>query len=407
MLGHITIFLPIAYRGGSLRVTKTIAKMIRLGSKNTCGVRIAIIKDAYDLESEFNDVFQYGIDVREFTWSEINAQDVDFSNKIQGRSKKLDHKKYYLPTDGVDNFMGSDLWFVVSDRLFKPLAPIRPNVIFATDYIQRYVPDIFPRSGWGTIDLTFLQAVRDADAVITTTPQTRKDVISYVGVPASKVHLAPMDFDPTAFPEMDQTSLTLEKYIIWPTNPTPHKNHVRAFEALERYLGSLNGNFNIKIVGPNTKWLDPEQALPEWLKENPHLTAARKVLETHVDLVEKIQFLGEVSDDEYASLVSNAQFMWHPTLIDNGTYAVAEAAWFKCPALSSGYPQMRYIGERFSIPMKYFNARSVHEMAKSLRDMETEIDKWKSQLPSQERLAKHSWEFYSTEYWSMLQEIAA
>ena len=407
MLGHITIFLPIAYRGCSLRVTKTIAKMIRLGSKNTCGVRIAIIKDAYDLESEFNDVFQYGIDVREFTWSEINAQDVDFSNKIQGRSKKLDHKKYYLPTDGVDNFMGSDLWFVVSDRLFKPLAPIRPNVIFATDYIQRYVPDIFPRSGWGTIDLTFLQAVRDADAVITTTPQTRKDVISYVGVPASKVHLAPMDFDPTAFPEMDQASLTLEKYIIWPTNPTPHKNHVRVFEALGRYLGSLNGNFNIKIVGPNTKWLDPEQALPEWLKENPHLTAARKVLETHVDLVEKIQFLGEVSDDEYASLVSNAQFMWHPTLIDNGTYAVAEAAWFKCPALSSGYPQMRYIGERFSIPMKYFNARSVHEMAKSLRDMETEIDKWKSQLPSQERLAKHSWEFYSTEYWSMLQEIAA
>lgn len=407
MLDHVTIFLPIAYRGGSLRVTKTIAKMIRVGSNYNCGVRIAVLEGAYDLLSEFNDVYKLGVDVREFSWSDVSSEEVNFSNVIQGRQKKLNHEKYYLPNDGVDNFMKSDLWFIVSDRLTKPIAPVRPYVVFATDYIQRYVPGIFPKEGWGTIDMSFLYTVRDADAVVTTTPQTKKDAVSFVGVPASKVHLAPMDFDPTAFPEVDYTNLKPQDHIIWPTNPTPHKNHVRAFEALERYYGRLGGSFKIKIVGPNTGWLDPEQELPDWLSGNKHITDARKVLETHKDLSDMVEFLGEVSDDQYASLVSSAQFMWHPTLIDNGTFAVAEAAWFKCPALSSGYPQMKYIGERFSIPMKFFNASSVKEMAEALRDMEKDVDIWRSGLPSQQSLSRHTWEHYSKEYWDMLQGIAA
>ncbi|TPK42319.1 MULTISPECIES: glycosyltransferase family 4 protein [unclassified Mesorhizobium] len=415
MLKHITIILPIAYRGGSLRVTKTIARMIRAGSMKAgepCRVRIGVLVGKYDLSSDFGDAIEDGVDIAEFEWARVDQIAVATANSHQGRNVDLPFDEYQMPiAEEAKNFADSDLWLVVSDRTERPLAPIRPYAVFATDYIQRYVPEIFERWGWGIVDVPFLDSVRQANAVITTTPQTLEDAVSYVGVPRKKVHLAPMDFDPTAFPKQAGRSRSRSKgerkYIIWPTNPTQHKNHIRAFDALVQYYERLGGELDVKIVGTNTHFLNPEAEIAEYLLQIPHVKDARQKFEKSAILNEHVQILGEVSDATYAQLVAGAEFMWHPTLYDNGTFAVAEAAWLGTPSLSSGYPQMRYIGERFSIPMEFFNARSAPKMAEALKAMESGAATVRAKLPSREALSKHTWQHYASDYWSMLKGIAA
>lgn len=392
-------------------MAKTIARMIKKGSAeadDNCGVRLAVIQGKYDLQSDFRDLHEDEIEVREFEWERIEQQKAENIAFIQGQRADLYAAEYQIPVDGINNLIDSDLWFIVSDRLELPLAPVKPFVVFATDYIQRYVPEIFPRDGWGTVDMPFLTAARMAKAVVVTTPQTRMDAISYAGVPASKVHLAPMDFDPTWMPEALKEDLEDDQpYFVWPTNPTQHKNHIRAFEALAAYYRKFDGKLNVRVTGANTHWLNPLQKIERWIAEIDHIAETRKLVSRSSVFKDRVRFMGELSDDLYAQMLANAEFLWHPTIYDNGTFAVAEAAWYGCPSLSSGYPQMRYIGERFSIPMEFFSARSVDEMARALKAMEEKTPALRKGLPDRVSLSQHSWEHHAFEYWGLLKGIAA
>ncbi|WEX10269.1 glycosyltransferase [Chelativorans sp. AA-79] len=406
MLKHVTVILPIDYRGGSLRVAKTIARMIKRGSMeagNPCSVRIAALEDRYDLHADFGDVREEGIEVREFAWAHISNREAETIALVQHKSVDLMSPDFQVPVDGINDLMDSDIWLFVSDRFNRPLAPVKPFVVFATDYIQRYVPEIFSKKGGRTDDLPLYQSARMADAVFTTTPHTRLDAISFAGIPAERVHLAPMDFDPTwiadAEPPID---FSRSACIIWPTNANAHKNHVRAFEALIQYYERLGGQLDVKLVGPNTKWIDPSSGLPDAIKDNDYIRGLRKQVSSSTTLHRHVNFAGELSDAAYAKALTEARFLWNPTLFDNGTFAVAEAAWCGCPSLSSNYPQMRYIGERFSIPLELFNARSVDEMAQALKSMETKAPQVRKNLPSRDALSQHSWERYASQYWAIL-----
>lgn len=158
---------------------------------------MAVRADTYDIGEEFRDLIDNGVEVREISFKEVPPEDVNNANYFQGRNIDLQSRTYWLMEDGQNNCADSDLWLVVSYSVEYPIAPIRPTLIFATDFIQRYVPDIIwpPRPGEG--DAEALAFLRQSDGVLATTPHTRLDAISYAGLPASKVYLAPMEFDPT------------------------------------------------------------------------------------------------------------------------------------------------------------------------------------------------------------------
>ncbi|TPJ60859.1 glycosyltransferase family 4 protein [Mesorhizobium sp. B2-6-1] len=384
--------------------------MIRAGSDKAgvpCKVRIGVPEGKYDLVSDFSDAIEDGVEVAEFEWLKIDDKAVTTANSHQGRQVNLPFLEYQMPiAEGSKNFSDSDLWLLVSDRTEKPLAPIRPYAVFATDYIQRYVPEIFEGNASGSYDLSFLQTVRQANAVITTTPQTAEDVVSYVGVPRNKVQLAPMDFDPTPLSGTASSKKKEEGYFVWPTNTTKHKNHLRAFDALMDYYDLFGGNLRLKVMGPFSDYMNPDnEDVPDWFQKIPYIQDIQKKIRSSSSIRQNVEFVGELSDAAYAATVAGAEFLWHPTIYDNGTFAVAEAAWLGTPALSSGYPQMRYIGERFSIPMEFFNARNTSEMAGALKGMEAKASDLRKTLPSRDGLAQHSWQRYASDYWSMLQSI--
>lgn len=391
----IGVFLPEGYRGGSLNSAKNIAKMLYLGSRaanEPINVIFSCLANTYDITDEFSDLRALDIPVRETTWKKVSKNEIELAG--------LRHASYLVPVDGGSNFNDCDFWLIISDRLSQPLAPLKPYGMVIFDYIQRYAPEIFPE---GFNDISYLQTARSADFVFTTTPQTRIDAIQYAGVSARRVHLAPMEFNPV----FSQCATTKEekKYFIWTSNAAPHKNHLHAIDALEIYYGELQGTLDVIMTGVDTNLFDVQHKPKDWLSVTPYVQSVREKLKNTRYTKERLHLKGNQSVANYAALLSAAKFLWHPTKIDNGTFSVIEAAYCGVPALSSHYPQMHYINERFSLNLSFCHSTQPHDMALQLKKMEEEHAVKRQALPEKTALEKYSFTQLAPEFWNLIRGL--
>ncbi len=393
----IAVFLPIPYRGGSLQGAKNIAKMIFLGSRShgePVDVVFSCCKNAYDLGETFSDLQELGISIRETTWERISKKELQFFGNFRNVGNISNTGEYSLPLDGSTNFSDCDFWLSISDRIDPPIAPITPYGVIVYDYIQRYIPELM-----GGLEKSFLTTARNASFVITTTPHTQHDAIQYAGIDARKVLLFPMEFSPK-HEASSSPSAHSRDYFLWVTNAAIHKNHLRSLKALESFYGNHGGTIDVLMVGAH---LDFFQNTSE-KNPFPHTREIALYLEKSPLLKEKCHILGEVSDTRYSNYLSHAQFLWHPTLIDNGTFSVVEAAYLKVPSLSSDYPAMRYMDKRFGLNLQFFDPYDTSDMAKKLKLMESEAKSRKSLLPDEHHLVQFTVERLASDFWTAIRE---
>ena len=394
----IAIFLPVAYRGGSMQGAKNLVKMIYLGAKSdneSIEVVFSCLKDSYDVEEDFADLLEFGIAIRETEWKKITKEETQIALEYLGSDKKLTHGEYLLPTDGINNFCDCKFWLIVSDRTFAPVAPVAPYGIVIYDYIQRYIPDIFGDDK-GVLDAPFIASARSAEIIFCTTPQTREDTIQYAGVTSEKIILAPMEFNPLRYTSKQYFDEPMD-YLIWTTNKTFHKNHIVALRGLLEYYEKLNGKLKVVIIGAETEYFRKDHS-----NDLEYVNLVRQLIGKHSALHKNLLILGELSEDDYISVLAGAQFLFHPALYDNGTFSVIEAAYHGIPSISSHYPQMRYIDERFHLGMKFFDPRKPEQIAKTLKAAEIEHEEMRKALPSQTFLEQFTYEKLSSEYWSII-----
>ncbi len=395
----IGVFLPVSYRGGSLNAAKNIAKMLHLGSREAnepVNVVFSCIPNYYDIDEDFGDLTDLNIPVRETEWSLISRDEVAFALKLSGEHQNLHHAEYVFPRYGVSNFNECDFWLVISDRVTRPIAPLKPYGMMIYDYIQRYVPEIFTSS---FSDDSFLAAARNAHFVLTTTPSTREDAIQYAGLPRHRTHLAPMEFD--TFNSNSSTKKIDGDYIVWPSNVSPHKNHLTALKALNIYYGEYDGKLKVVMTGTHTQVFN-----------NDTLDNESDYIENVIDQIKKydtvqknLEIAGDLTIHDYISILKSAKFLWHPTLIDNGTYSVIEAAYYNVPSLSSNYPQMQYINNRFNLNLSFFNARQPRDIALHLKKMEEQYHIKKQSLPSKEFLEQFNYTNVAPEFWRLIRSL--
>ena len=393
------VFLPAAYQGGSLRGAKNIAKMLKLGSQyhgEEITVVFSCVENVYDIKQEFADLLELDIVVRETKWAEISREEADIAMVFNGGKKLLNDEGYLVPTDGIANFSDCDFWLIVSDRTELPLLPTRPYGVVIYDYIQRYVPEIFG----SYFERPFLSTARKAEFIFVTTPQTRNDVIQYVGISSERVILIPMEFNSLSL--MAEKSKRKKDYFIWTTNSTDHKNHFRAFEALDIYYKKYAGNFDIYITGPFSSIFFDKDIEPKFKSE--HVLKTRKLLKEKQFLKSKINILGNLQDDSYTEVLANARFLWHPTLIDNGTFSVIEAAYYEVPSLSSDYPQMQYIDQRFKLNLSFTDPLCSETMAEDLAKMEKNCNEKSQLLPDKEYLGQFTYKNLAPNFWTIVRE---
>jgi glycosyltransferase involved in cell wall biosynthesis len=183
---------------------------------------------------------------------------------------------------------------------------------------------------------------RQARCVFATTPQTLTDVVSYAGVRRDRALLAPTLVDPIggAPPPSPAGPGKDEPYILWITNTSAHKNHRAAVEALRSYYGELGGTLPVVVAGTHSNLLAPGSGA-----DYPSCRVVREAR----DVLPHLRFAGEVTDAAYLRLVSGAALVWHNVIADNGTFVAFDAARAGRHLVSSDYPQMRYLCERYGV----------------------------------------------------------
>lgn len=394
----IAVMLPFPYKGGTLRAAKNFAKSIAHQARET-GNNIQVVfsfakSGDYDLNIDFSDLLEEDIVIRESEWKVFPKENLQGASSLLGLEKWMDEfDEFSLPTDGASDFIDCDLWLIISNRLPAPLFPLRKNAFVIYDFIERYVPEIFMNSDsfWEEYTSNFLASIRHASKVFVTTPSTQKDLISFAGVEEHKIHMLDLDFQPPELPKTDLKINLPDKYILWPTNTSLHKNHLNALNAYEIYSQELGGAFDLVITGTWTKAFDPQYEMDpdDLLLKYPHINEFRDKLRNDNSLAEKIHILGNIPDRVFIHFLKNAQYLWHPTLYDNGTFSVIEAAYLGVPSLSAQYPAMEFINQKFKLNLQFFNPRNKTEMANELKEMEKTIKS--ISLPNKKDLSRFGW----------------
>jgi glycosyltransferase involved in cell wall biosynthesis len=268
-----------------------------------------------------------------------------------------------LPRDYRHNFLDCDAWIVFGQSIEGYVAPVRPFAVYCADLIQRYVPQIFDSGDpvrhlhvWGRQTQTFL-GWRAARCVFATTPQTRRDVISYAGVPSDRALLAPTLIDPLVGAGVAQHFEADQPHIVWVTNNSPHKNQAMAVNAARIYYDELGGDLSLTVVGSDSNLLDPRSG---------SASIGAVAFERTPGVTRRTDFAGEVSDAVYSRIVQNAAVVWHNVIVDNGTFVAFDAARYNRHMVSSDYPQMRYLCDHYGIVPIWHRADDPRAAAEAL-----------------------------------------
>jgi glycosyltransferase involved in cell wall biosynthesis len=383
---RVAVFLSNPWSGGMLRAGIAFARHLSQCTgpgQRPLEVVFSLHRGRYDRDELRAKLANPRIAIRETDWVSITDEELEQLDIAQAR-----HPVGVIrPTDAGRDFLDCDLWITLG-HCASPvgkLAPLRPYLVFAPDFIQRYVPEILSPDAFHPrwdYNAGLFATLHSAECVFVTTPKTGEDVVGYAGVPRAKVKLVPQFFDGSFVSpqedadEHDQTgpiARIQDAYFLWVTNSTAHKNHLRAIAALELYYGKYGGRLAAVQCGPLTErlapeWQDAAQSRGEAVDE--YMRVVANVIRNSRFTQKRLSIVGELPDAMYARLMARARFCWHNVLYDNGTFAAIEAALLGTPTLSADYPQMRYLGEQFGINLEFFDPYSTDGAAQALKAME-------------------------------------
>lgn len=367
---RVAILLPAIWHGGMLRNAWALADTIgdlRAPDGRPLEVVIGFRRDgAYDwpaFEARARQA-SYRLSIRKLDWS---FKPPAILNVMAARELIPEGLVTYgwMPRDGLHDFLDCEGWIVFGTSLEGYVAPLRPRIIYCADHISRYVPEAerfrTPEHKKLT-DETFL-GWRHARCVFATTPRTISDTVSYAGVVSRNVKLVPTLIDPVRDTPVPQMRPPGDR-ILWVTNPARHKNHLKALEALRLYWQEFDGRLDVLICGPSTDQLRPASA-----SDHPFAEALRN----RPRLIERIAFAGEADDAAFLDLIADSAFVWHNVIMDNGTFTAFDAARAGRHFVSSDYPSMRYLADRYGIDGIWFPATDARAAAAALREAERRL----------------------------------
>ena len=391
---RIAVILPLGYRGGTLRGALLLAESLYYGSRAAKEAADVVFlhpdEEEYNSGKHFEDLPE-GIACRSFRWNTLSADEARRAMRYAGFEEwEPSAENYIAPDDGIAQLEDCDLWLFISDRLSKPVLPLKPMVLVVYDYLQRYESILLDGD-----DQVFISTARSAQRVLVTTDFTYQDAVQYAGVEPTRVRKLPI-LAPGFSQQPDIESAPVRNYFMWTTNANPHKNHENAAEALRIYYEELDGTLACWVTGVRTRHL--------LIDESPHIKAMADIFAKSKALRKRVKWKGEMPDRAYRRALSQSRFLWHAGRIDNGTFIVIEAARLGTPSLSSQYPAMQEIDQQFGLKLAWMDPYEPREMAKQLRWMEEESSSRRAQLPAKNHWENHSVESLAGAYWQEVRQ---
>jgi glycosyltransferase involved in cell wall biosynthesis len=248
-----------------------------------------------------------------------------------------------------------DALFFLTFSFPARLAPVRPYGVLVLDMVLFQLADRFPESVRAQCRDAIGPTFQNAELLITTSDATRTLVREYCDVDERRLVVAPLgcetyrrlvEHPPAVVDGLERP------FLLNITNYSPHKGArtvVEAYIDLRRRLGEDCPM--LVFAGCLTETFLPSQAPAP----SEYVAGIRRLIaEAGLIAGRDIVCLGMISDEQAAWLYGNCAVVLNAALADNGTYCLIEGRYFGRPIVTSDYPAVRWLCERFRLPAHYF-----------------------------------------------------
>lgn len=358
------LFLHKVYTGGVWETTKDLVR--DLVAVNRERGQLTLTLGLHENQVDTRPLERLGHDLP-VQWLRLNPIARDAAEQMLGGAphwlRARPEKEFSFLSGAALTALRADAWLALVDRFPLPLLPARPYGVVVYDMIQRRVPETFDETFFQTATRGMAPTARGADLVLVTTPQTRADVIAEYGLDPEKVRLVPVACNPERrFGHLtaQRVDRVREPFLLNVTNAALHKGA----EVLLRGQARLKGRLGSRC---------PQLVLCGW--DSQHFAAGSKGSMSHwlrmrqlvTDLAlqegQDVAFLGFVTDAELMDLYHRCHVVVNAALYDNGSFSLLEAAWFGRRAVSSRYPAVEYLCQRFGVPPRMFESGNAEDLA--------------------------------------------
>jgi len=196
---------------------------------------------------------------------------------------------------------------------------------------------------------------RKAQAIITVSEYSKKDIVKILKVPDGKIEVAPNSVEDRYQPVSDGKVLErikkkyeiTKEYIFNLGNLKPHKNVSGLLKAYSQLSHNLKNKYQLVIVGKKERYFNALANLARGLQ-----------LDT--------LFIDYVQDPDLPALLSSAEFLVFPSFYEGFGLPVLEAMACGCPVVSSNTSSMP---EVLGDAALFFDPYHVEEMSLAMRKM--------------------------------------
>jgi glycosyltransferase involved in cell wall biosynthesis len=242
-----------------------------------------------------------------------------------------------------------------------------PYVMPVHDLQHRFqpeFPEVSANGEWGWREYLFRNGVRYATLILVDSEAGKEDVITCYGrygVPPDRIKVLPFVPAPyllTAVGETRSSHIRMkyhlpERYLFYPAQFWPHKNHARIVQAMG-LLKEVGCVVHIVLCGGHAGEIR-ERAFQEVM-----------ALAHQRGVAPQVHYLGHVPDEDMAALYSEAAGLVMPTFFGPTNIPVMEAWTLGCPVLTSDLRPIRtHVGDAGLL----VNPRSVQDIADGCRSL--------------------------------------
>jgi glycosyltransferase involved in cell wall biosynthesis len=204
-----------------------------------------------------------------------------------------------------------------------PRMPGVPTVVTVYDLQHREMPGLFSRAERAYRRWAYEGAARGADLVLTTSEYSRERLVEIAGIPPERVVSVLMGIDVDRFrPERAPPDATLaerlslpERYVVYPANLWPHKNHPRLVDALAQVA---DDELHLVLTGQDYGRGD-----------------ALRARARGIGVEGRVHHLGFLAAEDVPALYRGASAMIFPSLYEGFGSPPLEAMACGCPVASS------------------------------------------------------------------------
>lgn len=291
-----------------------------------------------------------------------DSQNIKFINlhleKIMKRKRRFyQRKKHWVePFDLLIQRDKIELIYFLTPAFNIPKVPYIATVWDLAHRVHPYFPEV-STTGW-TFDMRethYSKALPQATYVVIGNNAGKNQVCRYYNIDESRVRTIPM-ITPRYVYELEADNSILErcklepqKYLFYPAQFWPHKNHIRLVKAMKILK---NQGFKLVFTGAE--------------KGN------KKYIEKMVNefgLTNDILFLGFVSKKELISLYKNAYALAYVSFFGPDNIPPLEAMALKCPVI---YPKIEGAQEQLQDCTLYFNLLDENDLIAKIENLKDE-----------------------------------